>query len=976
MKYLKITLVVLIVLIASCTGNKYQTKSRVDSNGYKYQEVTNDPFKARIYTLSNGFTVYLTRNLERPRIAALIGVRAGSVNEDPEFTGLAHYLEHMMFKGTSKIGTVNWEEESVLLELISDLFEKHRITDNPAEKREIYAEIDRLSQIAATYVATNEFDKIVTSMGATMVNAGTSYEKTVYMCEVPKNEIEKWAILESERFSDLVLRLFHTELETIYEEFNMYQDYDEERAFNALMKGLFPNHPYGRDVVGFPEHLKNPSMKQIYEFLHKYYVPSNMAIVLSGDFEFEPTIQLIDKYFGHFESGEKHTIVQPREEPILSPVELEVSGPETEYLRIAYRFDGGAGTKDDLFVSLISSILTNYQAGLIDLNIVQAQKALEASSYSYALKDYTINFLDGTPRDGQTLEEVRDLILNEIENVKNGNFDDWLIEAIVNDYRIGFMRRLENSFYSAYTLMNYFTDEIPLEKALNQLDEMAKITKKEIMEFAKNNYNDNYVIVYKRTGESTGLVKVDKPEISTIPVNRDLQSDFAKEILAMEISNIEPVFVDFDKNLNRKEIKPGVTLYHTKNETNELFSLNYIVDMGRNHNLLLPLAIDYLPLIGTDKYSPQDLQKEFYRHGLSFNVNSGFDRCYVSISGLASKFETAIELLEHVLNNAKPDQEIYEEYVKSIEKTRADEKMQQNYIFSAMIDYGFYGKKSPKKNLLSIDEMNQIEPVTLTDLLAQMTSYEHKINYFGTLPIDNVVSILNKYNSIPDKLTELPQKIDFQLVSYEKPIVFLIDYDISQANVYMFAKDQIFDKAIMPYSAVFNNFYGSGLSSVVYQEIRESRALAYAASSFYINATEKDKYNAFYVYLGTQPDKLKEAASALLELMNKMPRAETQFNQAIEGIIKKTDTERITGRNLFWTYLTNKDRGIDYDIRKDIYAAVKEMTIDDFENFFNSNISNKNYGYMILGNIKSMDQKVLAKLGEIKILSLEDVFGY
>ena len=977
MKHLKFSLILLLlVVIAACSGNKYKTLTSVDANGYKYETVTNDPFKARVYTLSNGLKVYLTRNTDQPRIATLIGVRAGSVDEEPDATGLAHYLEHMMFKGTSKIGTTNWEEESVILDQISDLFEKHRMTEDPAEKKEIYAEIDRLSQIAATYVATNEFDKIYTALGGSMMNAGTSTEYTVYMCEIPKNELERWAIVESERFNDLVLRLFHTELEVVYEEFNMYQDYDEERASVALMEGLFPNHPYGRDVVGLPEHLKNPSMKQIYEFLHRYYVPSNMAIVLSGDLEFESTIKLIDNYFGKSDSGIVVKNEHQKEDPITEPVIKEVYGPEAENLIFAFRFDGGIGSRDEIMVEMIDNILVNDQAGLIDLNIVQAQKALEAGSFSYSLKDYTINLFYGTPRDGQTLDELRDIIIAEIENIKTGNFDEWIIEAIINKQRINFMRSLEHSMNSAFMLMGYYLNGETLADALSKLDRMAKITKKEIIEFAQNYYTNNYVIVYKREGESTGLVKVEKPEITSVPVNRDLQSDFATELLAMDITDIEPVFVDFDKSLNKKEIKKGVTLFHTTNEINELFSLNYIIDMGKNHNLLLPLAIDYLPLIGTDKYSPQELQKEFYKHGLSFGVSSGYDRCFVTVSGLANKFETAIELLEHVLKNAKPDKEIYDEYIKSIEKNRIDAKTKQDWIFSAMVDYGIYGKISPKKHLLSIDDLKEIDPETLTDLIAQITSFEHKINYYGTLTIDKVASIMDKFHSTPEILMELPEKIVFEMVSYEKPKVFLIDYDISQANIYMFAKDQIFDKAIMPYSTVFNTFYGGGLSSVVFQEIRESRALAYSAYGHYENASEQGKHNSFYTYLGTQTDKLETATSALLELMNNMPRAEAQFNMAIDGIIKNYNTERIKKRSLFWTYITNKDRGIDYDIRKDIYMTVKDMSIDDFEKFFNAHISNKNYGTMIMGNTKAIDRKVASKLGEVSVLSLEDIFGY
>lgn len=975
MRLTKLSWLILIAILAGCNTGKYKTIESSDANGYKYKEVTNDPFKAREYTLANGLKVFLTRNTDQARIAALIGVRAGSVNEDLTATGLAHYLEHMMFKGTSRIGTTNWEEEKVLLEQISKLYEKHRSTDNADEKKFIYAKIDSLSQIAASYVATNEFDKLYTAIGASNVNAGTSYESTVYMCEIPKNELERWATIESERFSDLVLRLFHTELEVIYEEFNMYQDMDEERAWMTLMTSLFPNHPYGRDIIGFPEHLKNPSMEQIHEFVKKYYVPSNMAIVLAGDLEFEPTIQLIEKFFGGFESGSTAITEHPVEAPLDTIIQKEVVGPETENMIMAYRFNG-AQSDDDLMVSLISEILSNSQAGLIDLNLVQSQKVLEAESEAWFLKDYGIHLLYGTPREGQTLEEVRDMLLEEIENIKKGNFDEWLIEAIINQQRITLMRRLEHPFSTAYSLMNYFTLDQQLADALSRFDRMEKITKKQIQEFATKNYGNNYAIVYKRTGENKNLVKVEKPQITSVPVNRDLQSNFASDILKMEQPDIEPVFVDFNNTINKVDLQEGLSIYHVTNETNELFSLALVFEMGKKNDLVLPLAVEYLPLIGTNQHSPEELRKVFFQHGLSLNVRASDNQCNVNISGLNSQFETAMELLDHVIQNAEANSETYDELIKTIEKKRADAKKSQDEIFNAMIDYGIYGKFSPGKYILSLDQMKAINPDSLTDIIKNLTSYKHKIHYYGPSDSKTVTAIIKKHHTVPSQLKEIPQAVNFEMVSNEQPQVYLIDYDISQANMFMVAKAQPFDKSILPYASVFNNYFGSGLSSVVYQEIRESRALAYSAYASYSSAKLKDENDILYAYLGTQADKLDIATSAMHNLMNQMPKAETQYNMSIEGIIKKINTERITKRNMFWTYQANDVRGIDYDIRRDIYNTVKTMDINAFEEFFNNKIRNKKYSYLVMGKKDSMDQKVLSKLGKISELSLEDIFGY
>ncbi|MCT4587699.1 MAG: insulinase family protein [Carboxylicivirga sp.] len=964
-----------LLVLFSCQQASYQTKHKTDANGYSYESVTNDPYNARIYTLENGLKVYLTQNLDEPRVAALIGVKAGSTYEDLNATGLAHYMEHMMFKGTSKVGTVDWEKESALLEQISDLFEKHRATDDVANKKAIYAQIDSLSQIAAGYVATNEFDKLNTAMGASRVNAGTSYESTVYMCEVPKNELERWAQLEKERFTGLVLRLFHTELETVYEEFNMYQDMDGQRAFQAMMEGLFNNHPYGRDIIGLPEHIKNPSMEAIYDFKNKFYIPNNMAISLSGDLEFDATIQLVDKYFGKLEKKEFTEPQLPKEEPLTAPVIKEVVGPDAESMEMAFRFNG-VGSDDELMVDLISSILSNGQAGLIDLNLVQKQKVLSASSGSWFLRDYGMHIFSGKPREGQSLEEVRDLLLAELEEVKKGEFEDWIIEAIVNKARLDFMNALEYPFYTAYSLMNEFTTGQSHADALASLDKMKQITKEQVMAFANEKYNDNYVLVYKRTGDNSELVKVEKPEITAVPVNRDLQSDFAKTFLAEEVSDIEPVFVDFNSKLHQEELKSGLDFYHSKNENNGLFRLNYVIDLGKTNNQQFPLAVDYLPLLGTSQYSPEELRKELFRYGLSLSVNAGNDRSYVTIAGLDEQLEKGIEILEHVIHNAKAEQNSYDEFVKGINKKRTDAKKNQGRIFRAMVDYGIYGENSPGKYLISSEELKSINPNDLTKQLDEMTSFAHKVYYYGPSSSEKVTGLLTQYHKTPEQLSPIPEKINYKMRDNESSNVYMVDYYINQANILLLVKDTPFDPAIIPYAEVFNNYFGSGLSSVVFQEIRESKALAYSAGAGYINASQKDKDNFIYGRLGTQADKLSIATSTLTELMNEMPRAEMQFQQACDGIVKQINTERITNKELFWEYMSNADRGLDYDLRQDVYTKAQSITLDEFETFFNDHIKGKNYTYMVLGRKSDLDKKALAKLGKVHELALEDIFGY
>ncbi len=960
----------------SCTTEKYRTETKTDSNGYSYETVTNDPLDTRVYTLENGLKVYLSVNKDQPRIQTLIPIRAGSASDPVETTGLAHYFEHLMFKGTQKIATTNWEEESKLIQQISDLFEQHKSTQDPAQKLIIYHQIDSLSQLSAQYVATNEYDKLVSSLGAKGTNAGTSYDMTVYINDIPSNELEKWLRLESERFGEVVLRLFHTELETVYEEYNMYNDMDDSRASNALMEGLFSTHPYGRDVIGLPEHLKNPSMVNIYKFYHTFYVPNNMAIILTGDLNPDRTIQLVDQYFGSKKPAELPAITQPVEEPITQPVVKEVSGPDAESVNLAFRF-GEYNSTDRKYVTLLDQILSNSQAGLIDLDLNQQQKVLRAGSYAQFLNDYGIHLFYGNPRQGQTLEEVKDLLLGEIEKVKKGEFDDWMLEAVINDFRLNEIRREESNASRAFTLVSGFINGTDRKTQLSFIDEMEKITKAELIKFVNEHYKDNYVVVYKRLGEKDAVEKVEKPPITPVPVNRDLQSDFAKEFSEIPSEDFKPVFLDFEKEISKESFQEGVEYYYMKNPTNELFNLNYIIDMGKNHDRNLPIAVNYLPYLGTDKYSPADLQKEFFRYGLRMGVSAGNERSYVYISGLQKSFDKGVELLEHVLSSAKADPAAYTEYVKGILKERADRKLNNSTIlWGAMFNYGKYGPVSPFTDILTEEQLNAINPDALTDLIKGIYAYKHKIFYYGQEEMGKVKEMLSTHHKIAESLKEYPQPVVYQELETKQNQVYFVDYDMTQVNLLLVSKDQLFDRSLYPPARLFGEYFGSGLSSIVFQEIREARGLAYSAMASYALADKPERSNFSYAFVGTQADKLMEATNTMLGLMNNMPRAEIQFNMAKESIIKQLNSERIIKAQIFWTYMSNLDKGINYDIRKEIYDNVQTMTIDDLNAFFDQHIKGKAYTYLVLGKKGDVRLDLLEKIGPVKELTLEEIFNY
>ena len=334
MKKALITLCLLLSVLVSASAQKYE-----------YKTYENDPLGVREYTLANGLKVFMSVYKDAPRIQTYIAVRAGSKNDPSETTGLAHYLEHMLFKGSHQLGTTDWEREKVELQKIEDLYEVYRKTTNEAARAAIYHQIDSISYVASTIAIANEYDKSMTAIGSEGTNAFTSNDYTMYVENIPANQLEAWAKVEGDRFPNLVLRLFHTELEAVYEEKNIGMAQDNRRVNETMMAALFPHHPYGQQTtIGTIEHLKNPSMKNIREYHAAYYVPNNMCIAMAGDFNPDEAIKIIDKYFGSWVPGKVPAFRKVKEEPITSPIIRLVNGQDPESLTIAVRPEAGNRT--------------------------------------------------------------------------------------------------------------------------------------------------------------------------------------------------------------------------------------------------------------------------------------------------------------------------------------------------------------------------------------------------------------------------------------------------------------------------------------------------------------------------------------------------------------------------------------------------------------------------------------------------------
>jgi predicted Zn-dependent peptidase len=945
---------------------------------YKYTTVPGDMMQTRIYTLDNGLKVFLSVNPEKPRIQTYIAVRTGSKNDPAETTGLAHYLEHLMFKGTRQFGTTDPGAEEPLLDEIEQRYEAYRRLTDPEARRKAYHGIDSVSQAAAQYFIPNEYDKLMAAIGAEGTNAYTSNDVTCYTENIPSNEIDNWARIQADRFRNMVIRGFHTELEAVYEEYNIGLTSDSRKLFAAMCKMLWPNHPYGtQTTIGTQEHLKNPSITNIKNYFNKWYRPNNVAVCMAGDMDPDRTIAIIDKYFGSWKPGAD--VRQPTFAPLpplTQPEDTAVVGQEAEEVWVAWRA-GQANSLQADTLNLLSSVLSNGRAGLFDLNLNQTMKVLSCGAGAELLRDHSAFLLWGNPRQGQSLEEVRSLMLGEIEKLKKGDFPENLLPSIINNCKRNRYQLMESNEGRADMFVEAFINEVDWKQEVESIDRISKITKQELVAFAGRFFTDACVTVFKRQGVDSLQKKIDKPAITPIPANRDTMSRFVKEIQNAQVEPIRPRFVDFGKDMTMATTGKGLPMRYVRNTVNGLFQLNLRYEFGRKADNRYDVATEYIEYLGTDKYTAAELKQKFYELGCDFYVGEGGDAISVCLTGLSENMQAALALGEELLQNAKVDRKAYSEMVDRILKRRDDDKKNQRGCFNRLYSYGVFGERNFSRDIMTEEQLKSTDPQVFVDLLRNLSGYEHSVEYYGPMSVKEVSDIVTGTHRMPGKLMPVPQNREYERRQTPLNEVWIAPYDAK--NIYMCMyhdehRDWNVDEAAVV--SLFNEYFGGNMSGIVFQEMREARGLAYSASAYYARPDRKGGKESYMTYIITQNDKMMDCISHFRTILNEMPVSETAFRIAKDALTKQLASMRTTKMGIIGMWNAMKQLGLDCDLNRKIYQDLEKVTLLDIVNFEKKTMADKTYRYIILGDEKELDMKELEKIGPVRKLTIEEVFGY
>jgi predicted Zn-dependent peptidase len=965
-KYFKIhnlLIISLIFIFISCKSSKYEQVNKKDSKGREYLTVIGGPIDTRLYELSNGIKVYINQNQNETKIETAIGVRVGSSNDPDGSKGALNIIRKMMFKGTTEIGTKNWNKESVLLDKISSLLELRRKENDTIARKRILNKISKLSEEASKYSIHNEYKSIISSIGGTNLSSFIDYGRTVFKCIIPSNELENWIKIERERFSNMVPREFINTVKTTENYFVSYKKNDVQQASDKLLELIWKNSnnkyysPYGNG-----EFINNPSIKILKELYKKYYVANNIGICISGNVDFEKTIDLLEKYWGNYRKGdiEKHSF---KKKEISKIKEKTIYGDKDELVLFGYQFDG-FDSIDHRYVMMIDLLLVNWQAGLIDLNLNQQQKVQLASCSPLFFKDIGIHFFLGQPTLGQTLEDVKKKILSQIKLIKEGQFPDWLIDAIKkkiileeqNDFATN---GIVNDFISAFTMERNWINSFEYTEAIK------KITKEDVVKFANKYYKDNYIVIYKRKSKSDKSIKTYYDNIKKYESSSKEHSKFYKSIQNTQVRGFKPVFLDYNKQITKSCLKEGLLFDYVKNTKNDMFQLSFISKLNKESAKYLSYAFDYLYFVGTDKYTPSGLKEEFFKNGLDIDYVYNNNSAGITVRGLNSELKNAIKLINNIVNNSQSDLIAFRKYLKMLRKTKNESLTSYEVNPFGLINYAKYGdfKKNPYG--ASVSEIQKYGPKRLLKMVKDLFNYEHSIYYFGGESEELVQEYINEYHNTPNKLQKVKRDtVDYNVILNENKVLYF-NKDYKKANFVIFIKGAKQSIKELPYSFLFNMKYSQYVSK-------------YDIENLSINldkAILKGDRN-YYVISGTVPySKITSSIQALVKEIHNPIVTDKQIKSLLLNTKKQLETERITQNNIYWQYYFDKLLDVDYDSRKYLYDYVTSVKYEELrQSFIKADIDEK-FVLCIVGDKKKLRSASLDKLGNVKEISAKEFLG-
>ncbi|MDR1200281.1 MAG: insulinase family protein [Tannerellaceae bacterium] len=932
-------------------------------------EQLSESLQVKEHKLSNGMTVWLNEDHSQPKIFGAVVVKAGA--KDTPNTGIAHYFEHMMFKGTDKIGTTDYAAEKMLLDSIAIKYDELASTTDAKARLNIQKEIHELSIKASDYVIPNEFNHLISKYGGTRLNAGTSYDYTVYLNTFSPKYIAQWAELNSERLLNPVFRMFQSELETVYEEKNMYRDATGWDAMEKFMERFFQPHPYVYSILGSAEHLKNPQLSEMMKFFKEYYVASNMGLILSGDFDSETTLSILETAFSRIPKGEI-----PAKEPVKIPPfngeeKFSVRFPIPLISAAGFAFRGvPANHPDQVALNIVIGLLNNSNGtGYLDKLMVN-RKLMAAMTINESFNDAGILGVIAVPKlVFQSLANAKELVLNEVKRIKNGDFSEDVFNSLKLEQKRKHVSKLEDINSRSEAMITLFSQGKSWDRYLEEIEHINALTKDDIVRVANSYFTDNYLYVTKKTGKYP-KDNLPKPNFQPIiPKNMEASSAYANRLEQLPVKEITPRFLDFEQDVKILPLSPLVKLYASANPVNDIFSLDLSFGIGKIEKPELIQLTSYLPLLGTDELSFDDFRGKLQTLGSTLSFDADDDRFIIKISGFDANFNETLALVSSFMQHVKADNKKIKQLADEEKVIKKTFSKSTDNVALALLEKIKYGKKSSYLNKLSLSDIKKMKGEDLLAVFKNAQKVQCDLYYCGTLPVETVGNYIKEQLNLSHVVIKSKAPVYRPKKEYAEPLVYFCDMpDASQSIIYAYVLgDSVKDESSRDAAKLFSGYFGGDMSSLMFQEIREFRSFAYRTSGSFslLPLNHKEKPGEFTAMLSTQNDKTIDALTVLDQLINEMPVKPERLPAVKQALINQSGNNYPAFRKIPGKIASLINEGYESDPNETLIDNLSKMSMNDVVRFYEDNINSRTVVYMIVGNSKKVDMNKLFEFGKV-----------
>ncbi len=928
-----------------------------------------DDLQVTVHRLKNGMTVFASVDREKPRFVGWIAVRAGSRHDPANSTGLAHYLEHMLFKGTDEYGTLDAAAEAPHVEAVRQLYAELRKQSDPAARTKIFADIDAHTQQMAKTAVPNEFDRMYSSMGIEGLNAFTSDEQTVYIADIPANRLTQWATVEAERFSDPVFRLFYPELEAVYEEKNLSLDEPEQRVSEVLMAALLPQHPYGsQTTIGTVEHLKTPAYQDMVDYFERWYVPNNMAIVLAGDVDVAKALPELEKTFGRLAPKALPDQLPGKVVPVKGRVAQKVVAEGEQSVTAAW-LTVPSSHADEPALAVMDRLLDDAKVGLINTQLELTGRVPDAYSYATTLREAGYQVLGARARAGQSLDEVERALRDVVARLRAGEFTEADVDAAKLHQAVERKMALESTWARASEITDAFVQHRPWADIVAREKKLQAITRADVMRVAKTYLGDNFVVVHRVAGKAD-VPKIDKPKITPVPIDPARKSAFAAQLEARPVTPLQPQWAVEGKDYQHVALPAG-PMIAVKNSRNDLFSLTYQLDRGRRKEPLLCYALDLLELAGAGDQSAEAFHKQVYALGAAIETSCDAEQSYITVSGPDAQMEKALALMDGWL--ARPNMQVEE-----LEKLRAntvsrrrDDLAEDWKLASALDGFAKYERRSSWLQHPNNRALAKAKIEGLRNLVSDLLDHQHRTLYFGPRSPDAVARLVargKRHRKVGAVQTRIYRRTG-------GPRIFFLHKEGAKANVRFVLPQPALARPLRPAAELYSQYLSGNMSALVFQEIRESRGLAYSASATYDAGDRRRDQSGMLGFLSTQADKTPVAIETFLGLLRDSEVQPDRLAATKVAVDQTYRAMRVSPRYLGWWVLGWDERGEAADPRPWEWESMGKLDVAELGKFA-ARFAKAPVIIAVVGDRSRVDLNALRKIAPVQELKAEQLFSY